>query len=57
MKDLVIVLFHIDEKHPFKGHHGEQGELALEGSMPIIFREGQGNKSLLPDGDMEIQRG
>ena len=58
LKDVVIVLFHIDENHSFKGTTVNKASSRLRGSMPIIFREeDQESKPLFPDGDMDIKEG
>lgn len=58
LKDLVIVLFHIDEEHPFRGSTVNKASARLRGTMPIVFRgEGQGKSPIVPDGDMEILEG
>ena len=58
LKDVVIVLFNIDENHPFKGTSVNKASSRLRGSMPIIFREeDQESRPLFPDGEMEIKEG
>ena len=58
LKDVVIVLFHIDENHSFRGTTVNKASSRLRGSMPIIFRkEDQESKPLFPDGDMDIKEG
>ena len=58
LKDLVIVLFHIEEDHPFSGMSVARASTKLKGSMPIIFRtEDQENAPMIPDDETTIIEG
>ena len=58
LKDLVIVLFHIEEDHPFSGMSVVRACTRLKGSMPIIFRtEDEENAPMIPDDETTIIEG
>ncbi len=56
--DIVIVLFHIVEEHPFVDSTVENASNRLKGTMPLIFRESEeGVQSIVTSADTMIVEG
>ena len=58
LNDIVIVLFHIVEEHPFVNSTVEKASNKLKGTMPLIFRESEeGVRSIVTTADTIIVEG
>ncbi|MGB0628829.1 MAG: NAD-binding protein [Candidatus Thalassarchaeaceae archaeon] len=58
LNDIVIVLFHIVEEHPFVDSTVENASNRLKGTMPLIFRESEeGVQSIVTSADTMIVEG